>query len=189
MSYLPLIDWAQFLLPWTSSSIGNTRIYAKFLCSHVGLSLCCDDLPLLKFEDRDINSLIRSLAFASTSDNLQGSAFGYSFSAHELLAILQRLIINPDNFRAIAQSDLVPSLISLFVNGSLLVKKMVCNLFWCLMDSPSFVATVTSCELPLVDVFSETNEDVDISLLAELMLVEIHKILGQRKLTINFVKQ
>ena len=181
MSYLPLIDWVRLLLPWTSSSIGSTRIHAKFLCSHVGLSLCCDDISLLKFVDRDMNSLIKGLNSASTSDNLQGTAFGYSFSAHELLAIVQKLIINKDNFQAVAQSDLLPSLVALFVNGPPLVKKMVCNLFWCLMDSPYFIAAVKSCDLPLANVFSEKNEDVDILLLAELILVEINEVLGQRK--------
>lgn len=183
ISYLPLVDWARFLSPWTSSSIGSTRIHAKLFCGHVCLSLCSDDLALLKLEDRDVKSLVHGLASASTSDNLQGSAFGYSFSVHELLTIIQNLIINPDNFQAFAQANnLVPSLVSLIVIGSLSVKKVVFYLFWCLLDSPGFRNVVKSTELPLADVFSEQDGDTSISLLSELILVEIHEILGQRKL-------
>lgn len=185
ITYLPLIDWASFLSPWISPSFGSTRLHAKFLCGHVGLSLCYDDLSLLKLEDRDVNSLTRCLASASASENLQGSVFEYSFSASELLTIIQQLIINPDNYQAFAKSSLIPSLLALIVNGSICVKKMVCNLFWCLMDSSFFKDAIKSSELPLDDVFSEESQDRHIKLLNELILVEIHEISDECKLTVE----
>lgn len=185
VSYLLPIDWARFLAPWISSSIGSTRIHAKICCSHVGLSLCSDDLSLLKLEGRDVNSLIQGLGSASSSHNLQGSAFGYSFSAYELLTIVQNLIIYPDNLQAFAEANLVPSLVALIVNGSPSVKKMVYYVFWCLLDSPDFRDIVKSSVLPLADVFSEQDDDVFTTLFAELILVEIHNILGYRKFLVD----
>ena len=179
------MDWASFLSPWISPSLGSTRIHAKFLCGHVGLSLCCDDLSLLKFEDRDVNSLTRCLASASASENLRGSAFGYSFSASELLTIIQQLIINPDNYEVVAKSSLIPSLLALIVSGSLRVKKMVCNLFWSLMDSQHFKDAIKSSELPLSDVFGEEPEGRHSKLLHGLISVELLEILDERKLTVE----
>ena len=125
-----------------------------------------------------MKSLIHGLASASTSENLKGSAFGYLFSAQEFLTLIQNLLINPNNFQAFAQATILPSLVALIVNGSLSMKKTAFYLFWCLLDSPHFKNAVKLSELPLTDVFSEQNGDTFITLFAEMIVVELHEMLG-----------
>lgn len=61
---------------------------------------------------------------------MSASGFDMTFSALELMESLEYLCISCSNLSAIAMADILPTLVSLLVNGKVPEQKAACQLLW-----------------------------------------------------------
>ena len=68
--------------------------------------------------DMDMTEITEPLGLASTSSSLKASTVKFSFSALELLEGLEHLLISDSNLSAVAKMDIMPTFVSLLLNGN-----------------------------------------------------------------------
>lgn len=111
---------------WLEQPVNGLRLHAKFLCGYIAASLSHEEFPLLEIEQTDMGEILEVLGTASTSPNLSASGFDMNFSALELIETLEHLCISHCNLSVAAKTDILPTLVSLLVNGQVPEMKAAC---------------------------------------------------------------
>ena len=173
-SYVSTIHWKTLLSPWVEYSSKDLQLQARLLCSYVASSMDANDLLILDMDRSDLDTLLTMLGSASTSTELKASGFGFSFSATEILESLLHLFISQKNILSVLGMDIIPTILSLLLNGQLFDKLFACQLLWILLGEPNFLWDKEfysdSIEEILTTLLEDKNESVQA--LSKLLLSE-----------------
>jgi len=133
-----------------------------------------EEFPLLEIEQTDMGEILEVLGTASTSPNLSASGFDMNFSALELIETLEHLCISHCNLSVAAKADILPTLVSLLVNGQIPEMKAACRLLWILLGDPNFCFNKDVYALALNEILRMLleNNDKGLQLLSQLLLNE-----------------
>ena len=179
------MKWGPILKPWTTLSKGDVTFHAKLLCGSVAPALFKEELSLL---DIDMTEIIEPLGLASTSSSLKASTVKFSFSALELLEGLEHLLISDSNLLAVAKMDIMPTFISLLLNGNPPEKKITCRLLWILLNFRDFVfdEDMYSASLEeLLLIMAEDPNDKSLDAYSKLLLADERIVKNGTNLSIS----
>ena len=172
--YVSTIKWMPVLSPWVRHSSKDLQLQARLLCSFVASSFDATDLQILDMDAADLEMILNMLGSASTSTELKASGFGFNFSATEILELLLHLFISQKNLASALAMDMIPTILSLLLNGKVLDKLFSCQLLWILLGEPHFQWDREIYCSPIKEVLTTLIEDGDESLqaLSKLLLSE-----------------
>lgn len=150
------------------------QIHAKFLCAYIAPNLNHGELSQLDLEDKDISKVLEILGTTSSSSDMSACGFDMKFSALELLETLERLCISQNNLTTLAKADILPTLVSLLVNGRIPEQKGACRILYILLGESCFhfekELYAPLLQEILISLFSK--EDKCLQLLSQLLLGE-----------------
>lgn len=131
--YYSRFPWADILAIWVTSSIPGIRITSKLLASMLE---CLDgeELKLMDMTEDDLSTLVSALNIAIQSSDMTAEAFGYRYSALELVTILQMLSCRQVNFERIAQPSLLVPVSQLIHKGEIRENVASLKLLWTLLE-------------------------------------------------------
>ena len=123
-----------------------------------------EELKLLDMSEDDLSALVSALTIAIQSSDMTAEAFGYRYSALELVMILQMLSCRQENFQRIAQPSLLVPVSQLIQKGEDREKVASLKLLWNLLEDQcikesfmKFHEDMLSCIKGLSD---SNNEDL-----------------------------
>ena len=96
--------------------------------------LAGEELELMDMTEDDLSTLISALTIAIQSSDTTAEAFGYRYSALELVTILQMLSCRQENFQRIAQPSLLVPVSQLIHKGEIREKVASLKLLWGLLE-------------------------------------------------------
>ena len=134
-----VVDWPGLFAHWLLSPLESIRYYAKVLAGCVSLN--DDQLFLLELTESEICTLLEMLKSASQSGFSLVSGFGCTFSAEEVLVMINNFLLSERNFSGILYSsrhDILDSLMCLLKHPDNAVKTHVCKIILILLNSLKF---------------------------------------------------
>ena len=162
--YFLKLDPVYFLNPFCNSSHFGVKIHSKFIVGRLVTYIPSMNLDIIYLKDADIQVLCEMLGQASMSDKFEVCHFNCRFSATELLSGIRSVLYHDLNRKRMVKEGIAASLVAILVGGGAMEKKEVCLTMWDLVDDLSFVETLNSMELSLVDILTELESNIDVEL-------------------------
>lgn len=143
--YFSRIHWPKFLSVWTKSSNSGLRITCQLLASYLALFFPADEESILfVMNTDDLSTLVKSLEIAAHSPDSTAEAFGYRYSAVELVDALCVLSHSSANLSHIAKPALLIPLMTLIRRGNVKEKVSSFKLFWKILEHPEVKCCMTT---------------------------------------------
>ena len=136
--YSNQVEWKEVLSHWLSNGNEGIQMHTKFLCSLLAPAIDHDTHNLFRMSQTEINAIVGLLGTASNSPALTAAAWDMQFSALELVKNMIYLCFYAPNLTAFANTELMPTIISLLVHQNLSLSKAVIQLVWILLEDSGF---------------------------------------------------
>ena len=160
----PVLFWRPFLM----STDVATKIHSKFVFSQLKTMVSKSAYDsLLKFKSEEMGLLLNLLDAAVSSPELVASGFGCSFTACELVVMLQGILSCEENGPLLIERGGLGVLIKALVTGGVSEQKEACLLLWSLSRYQGFEEKISESEIP----FEELLEELQLSANADLQMV------------------
>lgn len=159
--YFMRVDPVYFLSPFCNSPSFGIRIHSKFIAGRLVPHIPAMNLEIVKLEDSDIKILCEMLGQASASDKFEVHHHDCVFSARELVSGIRSILLHNLNRKGMLCGGVLTGLVAILVGGSTLEKKEACLAIWDLVADASFIETLESLELPLIDILMELKLNID----------------------------
>lgn len=131
------------------SNIAGIRITCKLLATT--LPTCFQQVKLLDMATDDLSTLISALAVAATSPNQCSEAFGYLYSAMELLFVIQAL----SSSHKITDNHILPPVLELVNRGETHQRVAALKFLWHILEQPEIKEAVRTTHKGILSVLEK----------------------------------
>ena len=165
--YFKYLDPIFFWEPYCKSDQFAVRYHSKVIAGQIFHYLPGMEASIVQLDKRDVDIIIGCLSEASSSDKHEVSKLGCRFSTQELLLGVSCLLCDAMNSERMINGDILTTLMSLLVSGSLVEKREALLIVWKLAKFPLFTEVLNSLDLPFIDILTELEscEGADLQLL------------------------
>ena len=176
--YYSHVNWVNVITPWLQSPHEAIRMSCKFLLGYLVPALPEDKLALMNLTEEETACLLAMLTAATKSPDFTAEGFGYSYSAAELVAILERLVSTTVNFEVLAKPAILSDICVLLNDGAVAEKEAVCKLLWRVLDSPELLEIAKAPNVSIVRCLEEIqdSEHAELQTLSRCILILLGKI-------------
>ena len=156
--YFSRIHWPRFLSAWSKSTNSGLRITCQLLGSCFALAFPPDEQNMYDMNSDDLSTLSKALENAAHSPDSTAEAFGYSYSALELVNALHSLSRSRVNLSYIAQAPLLVPLSNLIQRGTVKEKVSSLRLLWKILEYPEVKYCMTASHKEVLEVIDKESE-------------------------------
>lgn len=176
--YYSHVNWVNVITPWLQSPHEAIRMNCKFLLAYLVPALPEDELVLMNLTKEETACLLGMLTAATKSPDFTAEGFGYSYSAAELVAILERLISTTFNFEVLAKPVILSEICVLLSDGAVAEKEAACKLLWKVLDSPRLFEIAKAPSVSIVRCLEEMqdSEHAELQTLSKCILILLGKV-------------
>ena len=176
--YYSHVNWVNVITPWLQSPHEAIRMNCKFLLAYLVPALREDELALMNVTEEETACLLAMLTAATKSPDFTAEGFGYSYSAAELVAILERLISTTLNFEVLAKPAILSEICILLSDGAVAEKEAACKLLWTVLDSPRLLEIAKAPSVSIVRCLEEIqdSEHAELQTLSKCILSLLGKV-------------